>query len=91
MNSDYFNLGLNFLNSIRIIENPILTMEGTPYEVKRTWKERLFTLPWEPLKATKTVVPQVPSTEIIYANGVMVMHPEMANKIRKQLESKYVS
>jgi hypothetical protein len=71
---------------VRIIESHIMTEAGEPYEVARTWRERLFSLPWRPLKATRTVVPQVPMRSVIkLANGDLVMHPAIAEEFKHKL------
>jgi len=75
----------NMFNGMRIITSLDMVEEGTPYEVKRTWKERLFTLPWKPFYATKTAVPLIPKqTATFLPNGTLVMHPEMYDKIQKE-------
>lgn len=68
-------------NGINIIENPYLTEPGEPCDVKRTWKERLFTRPWNPFKSHKEIIPIVPSREIIKLGDKWIMHPEMAKEI----------
>jgi len=74
------------LYGMKIVENALLTVAGAPYEVPRTWRERLFTRPWKPLNRTRTVVPQVPSRQIYtLTGGVLVMHPAMAAEIRKKV------
>ena len=40
----------NTYNGFKIVESTMLTQDGDPYEVNRSLKERLFTLPWCPLK-----------------------------------------
>ena len=68
---------------MRIIENAHMVKDGEPYEVRRTWKERLFSLPWRPLLARRTVVPKVPRRAIIQLpNGALVMHPVVAEELR---------
>ena len=49
-------LGLERLMGLRIIENPLMVEDGEPYEIRRTWRERLFSWPWRPLRATRMVV-----------------------------------
>jgi len=52
-------------------------------EVKRTWKERLFTLPWTPFKATK----KVPSKEaLIFGYDTLIVHPSMLDKFKNEKE-----
>jgi hypothetical protein len=77
---------------IRIIENPYLTEPGEPYEVKRTWRERIFSRPWNPMKTMKTIIPMVPKKEAIQLpDGSLVMHPEMAAELRAQLKMRTLS
>ncbi len=70
----------------RIVESALMVEDGEPYEKPRTWKERLFTRPWRPLKATRWVMPQVPrSGAIQLPDGTLVMHPTVAAKVRSVL------
>jgi len=72
----------------KIIYDDRLVEEGESYDVKRTWKERLFTLPWRPLKATKTITPMVPMTEaLVMPDGTMVMHPKLAEIVNQHVGS----
>ena len=74
---------------VKIIVNENLTEDGEPYEITRTWKERLFTLPWKPLRKTKTVIPQVPSSQIYgLEDGTFVMHPETFRRLEVEIEAK---
>lgn len=65
--------------------SPWLTKAGPPQQIRRTWRERLFSRPWRPLQATYTVVPQVPSDQILQTPDGLVMHPEMWRKLSEQL------
>lgn len=47
-----------------IYENPAMVVPGKPERVRRTWRERLFSLPWRPLQATRVVIPMVPDPQI---------------------------
>jgi hypothetical protein len=73
---------------MQIIEDSNMLEDGIPYEVPRTWKERLFSLPWTPRKKTRTVIPKIPSKSVVVFNGSLVMHPETAKIYRAELESK---
>lgn len=70
------------LSGMRVIESPLLT---EPREVRRTWYERLFTRPWRPLGATRTV--QVPS-KTIYRIGpdVLLMHPATLRELVESMK-----
>ena len=70
----------------RIVESALMVEDGEPYEKPRTWKERLFTRPWRPLKAMRWVMPKVPrSGAIQLPDGTLVMHPTVAAKVRSVL------
>ena len=60
---------------------------------ERTWKERLFTLPWKPRKKLAFYTIWVSKQEVILdsINGIMYVHPSDYEGIREQLnESKYL-
>ena len=71
------------LYGMPVFTNPHMTEAGEPYEVRRTWRERLLSRPWRPLQATRTVVPQVPSRAIIKAGARLICHPAMLDEIRE--------
>lgn len=69
---------------VRIVTSLLMVEDGEPYEVRRTWRERLFSTPWRPMRATRTVVPKVPKREAMrMPDGSLVMHPEIAAELRK--------
>ena len=73
---------------VKIIESLLMVEDGTPYEVKRFWRERLFSRPWRPLHPTRTVVPKVPKREALrMPDGSLVMHPELARELRVQTKA----
>ncbi len=77
---------------IPIIENEILVVDGEPYQRRRSWRERLFTRPWRPWRATKWVVPKIPDPNIYVSNiepwGKRIYaHPVTAQRIREHLEN----
>ena len=73
----------NFFNGLRVIESVYLTEAGEPYQVRRSWKERLFSRPWKPLQRTRMVVPQVPMKGgYRLGNDTIVMHPDMIRQLR---------
>ena len=72
------------LMGMRIITSEWLTEAGEPYEVRRTWRERLFSRPWHPLRVTRTVVPQVPMKGAVQLNAhTLVIHPAMLSSLRQ--------
>lgn len=71
-------------NGLNVYTNPHMVEEGELYEELRSWRERLFTRPWRPLKKTKTVIPMVPSKEVFcFPDGRTVMHPAMLEELKK--------
>lgn len=74
---------------VRVLENPLLVVDGDPVEVPRTWRERLFSRPWRPFKATKTVIPKVPMPSVyLTGDGTVYAHPEIAAQIRKGIPAR---
>ena len=76
----------NRFNGMRVIESVHLTQNGEPYEVRRTWRERLLTRPWRPLQATRTVMPHVPYQGAVRLDrNTLVMHPAVWKQLRETL------
>lgn len=73
---------ITFINGNRWQASDILTVAKTE-EVKRTWKERLLTWPWRPLRKTKYVTTQVPSKQVIHTNGTYFAHSALIEEIRQ--------
>ncbi len=75
------------LSRYTIIEDINLT---EPKEVERSFKERIFSLPWKPWRATKYI--QVPKQEaytyydVSTGGRLVVMHPSLVDKLRKELK-----
>lgn len=76
------------LNGVRIIESVWLTEPGNPVEVQRTWRQRLFSRPWRPWKATFTMIPHVPMRGGYQMGDAIVMHPETVRKLKSATEGK---
>ncbi len=70
---------------LSIVESEALTIPGTPYEQRRTWKERLFSRPWRPMQATRTVVPRLPDPQSYKIGSRLFMHPQTAAALRRHL------
>lgn len=79
----------NSLSSIKIIESTAMVERGTPYKVRRTWRERLFSAPWRPSRVFNWITPQVPmKSAMVLACGTMVMHPAIAQALRDSTKEK---
>lgn len=76
------------IGGLRIIEDVHMTEPGDPCQIRRSWRDRLFTRPWRPLAATKTFIPQVPAKHAVINNrdGTVMMHPEMAADFKRQVK-----
>lgn len=79
------NMPFDLINGERFIADKYMTETKTE-EVKRTWKERLFTLPWRPRKTHKFVSTVVPSRQLIWSNGSYFAHPALIQEIKAQAE-----
>lgn len=71
----------------QIITSAFLTKTSGPFSVRRTWRERLFSWPWKPFKATKTITIQVPSDEVLVMADRIIMHPEMFRRLQDKLDN----
>ncbi len=61
---------------MRIIWSEHLTQDGEPVEVRRSWRERLFSRPWQPFRATRTFIPKIPYRGALKLNeSTLIMHP----------------
>lgn len=69
------------LFGLEVITSPWLTRT---VEVERTWKERLFSWPWRPLRKTRFV--EVASDEVFQYENKVVMHPATFAKLQKELK-----
>lgn len=76
---------IEYLNGFQIIEDERLTINGDPYKVDRTWKERLFTLPWRPLRSFRYQRDQIPSTQVIQNGNKLIMHPAIAKALHDSM------
>jgi len=55
-------------------------------EVKRTWKERLFSLPFRPFQKTKIVTYYIPQRKLIRVNETTYYaHPTILEEIKQQI------
>lgn len=79
--------GEGLFSGYQIIEDSTL-IQTEIKKVPRTWRERFFTLPWRPLKATKLIVNQIPSREfyMCHKTRALVMHPALKAEILQSIE-----
>lgn len=76
---------MGYFGGIQIIEDKNMLEYET---VSRTWKERLFTLPWRPFLKVKTI--SKPSKDIYQVGNTFVCHPFMKREILRGIEEKVV-
>lgn len=74
------SLGLTYFGS-PIYWSEYATQDGAPEVVRRTWRVRLFTRPWRPLRATYTRIPKVPAMYTV--GGVVVVHPALRPELER--------
>lgn len=74
------------IGSLEITVNAHMTEGCEAFDVRRTLRERLFTLPWRPPQATKTVVLQVPRKDYIKMGNRIIGHPEAIAELMRQIE-----
>lgn len=73
---------------LKIVTNPLMVEDGEPFQERRSWKERLFSLPWHPMMKTRTVVPKIPKKEAVQMDdGTLVMHPAMAEELTRYVRA----
>ena len=60
-----------------------------PQYVDRSWKERLFTLPWRPFRKQKIITVFVPKGEyfLLKGQGCLVAHPQDIEKLKIAIQS----
>lgn len=70
-------------NGMRVLTSELLEQDGEPYTVRRTWRARLFSRPWRPFVATRTIVPRVPYQGALRLDAsTLVMHPVAVELLR---------
>lgn len=77
--TDY--LGFQIITSIHMVE------PGEPYDSPRSWRTRLLTRPWRPLRATERITPMVPSSKAVRMGNRLIMHPEMAEALEHSVNN----
>lgn len=73
-------------NGMKVVLNPNMTVECNE-EIERSWSERLFTLPWEPMKKTKIVWTKKPSPDYYCSHDCIVCHPEAFEKLKHAVDN----
>lgn len=75
------------LGGVDIVIDPCYVKEVLT-QVKRAWRERLFSIPWNPFKKQKTVVHYKPVAYADMHKRVIYCHPDIFDEIMKQLKRK---
>ncbi len=63
---------------LNVIENEQLIVEVRSFESPRTWRERLFSIPWEPWILTKMTPSMIPDGDFYMLEGgnTIMIHPD---------------
>ena len=74
-------------NGYRLYENNSLVEETGRVEIKLTWKQRLFSWPWQPMIAKIVEITYKPSKEVIVdeIHKTMHMHPSVLKELEKEM------
>lgn len=71
------------ISGFKIITNDHLMVDGEPIQIRRSWRERLFSRPWRPWAAVRTFIPKIPSPQIFEWGDTLIMHSETMRKFRE--------
>jgi len=74
-----------FMLGVRVFLNEILTVPGDPARVRRTWRERLLSRPWRPLRAFKMIPTVKPDPSVYRTAQGLFMHPDTWRRIQRQM------
>lgn len=78
---------MNTFGGIQVIESVHLVEDGEPCLRHLSWRERLFSWPWEPWVAAELEVPKVPARHGIMLNDhTMVIHPQTLKAMRAEFD-----
>lgn len=72
------------LNGMPVYTTTLLTQQvALPTDVRRSWRERLFTRPWRPRVRSKIVMVMttVPDDTIYQRGNIYLMHPTTLQKL----------
>jgi hypothetical protein len=84
---DRDNLANLTFGGMRIIESLLLEEDGEPIIVRRRWVERLFSWPWRPFVATRTIIPRIPYRGAVRVNETtLAMHPATFRRLKDSLQ-----
>ena len=72
------------LYGIRLVSSPLMIKQHNEV-VKRSWKERLLSLPWKPWFKTKMVIHYDPDPNLYRMGNSIIGHPKTLMKIINQL------
>ena len=70
---------------VSLIPCPYLTITE-PVLIKKTFKERWLSQPWQPWHKYKTILKICPSNEIIKFDKTYICHPDMIAKIKAEID-----
>jgi hypothetical protein len=78
------------VGGITVFKNPSLVIQRDEI-VKRTWKERLFSLPWRPWIDIRLVIHYDPDPHVYVYGNRLIAHPDIIAKLINQLDIKEIT
>lgn len=77
------NAQLAYFNGLRIHENHLLTVRGPDLVTRRSWVERIFSLPWRPLVASHVEPTFLPDPHVYRNGAVLIAHQDTIRRMKK--------
>ena len=71
----------------KVIEDKSLEEFDYEFTLKKSWKDRLFSWPWQPFKKEIVVTSTKPSKLVYKRDDCLVMHPVVAKKLRNYIKN----
>lgn len=68
---------------LSIVTSLALTKSST---VRRSWRERLFSWPWQPLRSVRTI--QIPDRTVYFIGDTIHCHPAVLSQLQAELKER---
>lgn len=78
------------INGFRLVTVNHMTVDGEPYRVQRSWRERLLSRPWRPWISGRMVTPQVPNPNVFIdgPSRLIYGHPATIDQLKQAAAAK---
>ena len=73
-----------------LFKNPSMVVQRNEI-IRRTWKERFFSLPWRPWIATRLIIHYDPDPRVYIYGNRLIAHPDIIEKLINQLDIKEIT